>query len=437
MNRTFVARAAVWAVAALVTFAALGCSKKGGIHAMIANERPTVELTAAPVDTRDTSFYSYHLNWSGNDADGRIEYYTYAIDPPTTQNSDTTWFRTTKNEKIQQFTATNPVRGIGGVWRSTTFHVFVIKAYDNTGLASVPKSRAFYSYTIAPTVSITDPVPSAISTSLVTPAVRISGTGTDPDGQFSQKPVYYKFKLLKRGDREFDIDLAKSNPDSVRRFYAKSNFATWDSVGADVSSKQYTGLTPNAEYLFMLIGYDEAGAYSPEFSLYSNITQMVVGFAGTLGPAITVFNEFFFLENTTGGFVPNDSQSWIKLEAPADQQLTFNWFATATPGSNIEWYRWRLDGDVFDETPRTNQNTDWYHWSQKSPGSFSCTVGPFGPLEHHFLYIEALDNNGLLSVVVVSFTAIRATFENKLLIVDDTRLEPDKLSSVAPFRQLR
>lgn len=428
MKRQLLGRAVVSAVAVLLALSGFGCSKKAGIHSLIPNERPKVDLTAAPVDSRDTSFYAYRVNWSGTDPDGKVDRFQYAIDPPTAANSETLWVSTTKNEQIVFFRATTPYRAKND-WRAADFHTFVIRAVDNLGLVSIPKSRSFYSYTIAPSVAIVNPPPSAIGTALVTPAVRITWNGFDPDGQFTQKPVKYKYKLLRAGDPEFDINLAKSDPDSLRRFYAKSNFAGWDSTSADTTFKQYTGLTPNAEYLFIVIGYDEAGAYSPDFSLNSNILDLVVGFAGTLGPQFTVFNEFLFYQYTSGGFTPNDPLSWIELEVPAQRKVTFNWFADPPAGAAIEWYRWKLDGDVTDETSRTNEDTDWYHWSQKSNLTTNCVIGPFAGGETHFLYVEAQDNTGIVSLATVHFKSIAPTFDGpdgkNLLIVDDTRLEPD------------
>jgi hypothetical protein len=49
------------------------------------------------------------------------------------------------------------------------------------------------------------------------------------------------------------------------------------------------------------------------------------------------------------------------------------------------------------------------------------------PPGDHFLYIEATDNNGLASLGIVRLTVVQPTFAKPLLIVDDTRLEPDKM----------
>ena len=168
-------RAAVLATAILVLGALglTGCASRDINGALFPNQRPSVELTNAPVspDRSNPYFYAYRVNWSGEDPDGRVDHYEYAIDPPavvvydTTKcnNGDTCWVSTQKNEEIVFFRATLPdsVRGTDPPTASD-FHVFVIKAVDDDGAESSRKSRAFFSYTIAPTVIIRNPLPSAL-----------------------------------------------------------------------------------------------------------------------------------------------------------------------------------------------------------------------------------------------------------------------------------
>jgi hypothetical protein len=435
MKSQVLARAAGLLLAVVIALATYGCGKKAGIHLLIPNERPTVTLTSAPVDTRDTAFYAYRLSWSGDDPDGRVDHYVYAIDPKA---ADTTWMSTTKNENTFFFRSMNPIPTgrPGDRTRSIEPHTFVIKAIDNAGLGSVPTVRSFFSFTVAPTVNVISPVPSDLLLRMMTPSMRVSWQGQDFDGQFTQKPIKYKYKLFANGNGEFDYNLMRqvgaiyaggpNGPDSLRRFYAKTNFAGWDSVGGDTTSVQFTGLIPQKQYVFVVIGYDEAGAYSPLFSLTGNMLNFEVGFAGTLGPKITAFNESMFYSMPSGGFAPNNPVTWVHMELPASRKFTLNWVAEPPPGALMQWYRWRVNGDVFDETPRTNENDDWFHWSAKSAGTTSCTIGPFQPNVQYFLYIEAMDNNGLLSLLTIVLHPVEPTFANDLLIVDDTRLEVDK-----------
>ena len=73
-----------------------GCSQKT-TGVLVPNQRPSVELTNAPVkaDRSNPYFYAYLVNWSGNDPDGRVDHFEYAIDPTAT---DTVWIKTVRNE---------------------------------------------------------------------------------------------------------------------------------------------------------------------------------------------------------------------------------------------------------------------------------------------------------------------------------------------------
>jgi hypothetical protein len=423
-------RGGFFGVAAIaITMTVSGCSKQGGgIAALFPNQRPAVNMTATRLGAPDTSHYAYAIHWTGTDADGTIERYQYAIDPPTAYGTDTLWVTTTAAGQDVYFRATevgyDPVNG----WRANGYHVFVLRALDDDGAASAVAWQVFYSYTIAPRVQVTVPAPSPLLEQQVPSNFHVTWAGEDLDGLFSKHPVQYKYRLFGPGDPEYDLSRAKQFPDSLRLFYAARNFAGWDSVGGDTTSVTLPGLQPNASYLFVVIGIDEAGAYSPQFSLDGNMLQFVVGYAGTMGPAFTVFNEFVYYSYLTGG-TSTDPRNWIELELPADQPVTFHWFATTVPGVPIAWYRWRLDGDITDEAPRLDERTDWYHWSLPDTGATSCRVGPFPGGQEHFLYLEAADAWGNTSLGIVHFRAIRPTFESQLLVVDDTRLPPDRFGS--------
>src|SRR5439155_27214463 len=80
--------------------------------------------------------------------------------------------------------------------RSSDFHVFVIKAVDNRGALSPPVARAFWSYTLAPTVRCTAPPATSQLRYYLPPAVLFRWDGTDEDAVRSQKPAQHRFKTL-------------------------------------------------------------------------------------------------------------------------------------------------------------------------------------------------------------------------------------------------
>ncbi len=432
----------------LLVLLAGGCSSKID-EVFRDNLSPEVRLTQAPVSTTDPYFYAYRMNWVGYDPDGRVDYFLIAVDPARPDSVDATWQRTTKNEEILFFRATRP-DSTNGFATATDYHTFSIAAVDNKGSISKPVWRSFNSFTIAPFVFIESPRPNSVFTPIVTPVVRIRWRGIDLDGQFTTKPVKFKYHLFRPRDPDFPgvddpVVQILANPNILRWKYAPTfgpnpnctYCSYWDSTNAETTEVQYTNLIPNNIYLFAVTGFDEAGAYDPVFSPNSNMLKFAVTYAGTLGPQICMFNEFFNFCYPSGGYA-SDPSRYFNVEVPAgdpqrptEQTVTFKWFAVPPQGADIRFYRWVLDlQDLTDETPRTDENTDWYHWSSYSFNTQAATIGPFfNNGEDHLFYIEAEDNNGLRSLGIIHFTVVRATLEHDLLFVDDTRLTPDQRSA--------
>ena len=423
IRRILLAPATLFIIVPLAILSA-GCSKKS-ITNPRANIRPTIELTRAPYNQSTRFEYSYRMDWLGYDPDGRIDHYLYAIDPPSPTAADpepdTAWVSTLKSEELINFSATKPDSSQPGVNGSSDFHTFVVKAIDNGGLQSTPLYRSFFTYTVAPTVMILQPPPSDRGRSYVTPAVRINWTGTDDDGIFdSKKPVKYKFIML-TNNSPVPVSVAISTPDSVRRYYAPMNWAGWDSTSGDTTEVQYTNLVPQGDYLFVVVAFDEAGAYSPVFSLNGNMLALRVTFAAAGGPLLTIFNSIFTYTYKTAAYsiLP---QYQIPLEVGAGQPIPFYWTSEAGPGATVKGYRWALDiSDPSDETPRDPPATDFRHWSDQALGNTQALVGPFGGGENHLFYVESEDNNGLKSLGIVNLTAVLSTLSKPLGIVNDTR----------------
>lgn len=424
------------AASSVLLLAAMGCDGTNPSLPIVLNQKPEVRLTSAPVSSvkSDSVYYAYRLNWVGYDPDGRVDHYLYAIDPASVGVVDTTWLTTTRNEEFLLFRARTPDRLTPGLATATELHVFAIRAVDNQGQMSEPTSRAFFSWTEAPEVTITDPSFSNVNVPIVPPSVRIQWQGRDDDGVFTQKPIKYRFRLFPSGptppDFPFPVNEAEfhqfmlSHPDSFRKGYAPL-FAGWDSSSADTTEFQYTGLIANKNYYFVVTGFDEAGAYDPVFNVNKNMMKFYVNFATQSAPLITIFNEFFNYTYGQGGYIRNPLR-YIVIEVPAGQVIKFNWFMTPTPGSQPKRYRWVMDlVDLEDETERTDETLDWYHWSQWGLTNTSAEVGPFPGGEAHLFYIAAEDNNGLVSLGIVSFTTVQASLAKPLLIVNDTRFEVD------------
>lgn len=420
-----------------------GCAK-GVEKQFVSNQVPVVRLTHAPVTPTSREEYAYRMNWIGYDPDGRVDHFIYAIDPANLDRPDTTWQRTTLNEQLFYFRASNPDEPINPQNPTASdFHTFAIRAVDDQGGQSETIYRTFFSFTAAPIVTIQSPRPS-IDEPILTPATRIRWAGIDTDG-LTGKPVKYRFRLFTRRNPDrpdiadfirFAVDTSTVN--DFRRLYAPTfgpnpNCPTctpWDSSPGDTTEAQFTNLIPQQGYLFVVTGFDDAGAYDPVWSRTKNMLQFVVGYAGVKGPTITMFNEYFSYTYLVPGYF-NDPTRYVRIEVPAGLPITINWFAVPPPGAEMKRYRWVMDlDDLSDETERTGPG-DVKHWSPWSLNETSATVGPFfNNGEVHTFFIEAEDNNNLKSLGIVQFTVVQATFENELLFVDDARLSPDRFAGI-------
>src|SRR5262245_14431425 len=175
--------------------AAYGCSDSSIGPLLRGNIPPTIEFTHAPISSspEDPAFYAYRVFWSAHDPDGRVDHVEYCIDPGP---RDSVWVRSDRSEEVIFFTATQPEPGTSPTPRSLSPHVLAIRALDHQGAVSPVRTRAFYSWTVAPSVQVIAPQPSALLKASVVPSVFIRWQGSDPDGQFQQKPVSYRTRML-------------------------------------------------------------------------------------------------------------------------------------------------------------------------------------------------------------------------------------------------
>jgi hypothetical protein len=267
----------------------------------------------------------------------------------------------------------------------------------------------------------------------VPPTCTFLWTGTDPDGLHGRFPVSYKFKLFRRTRPEYSWTMLRNHPDSLRVLCAPA-FAGWDSLAGDTCRFTIEGLTPGAECILAVVAFDEAGAYSPVFSYNDgNLLEFSCSYVGASGPILTVWNDYFSHTGTSSSY-SLDPTTFIPCQVPGGRAVQVNWSAKPRSGSEILAFRWALDLETIDDpTPRSDENTDWRHWS-RSGTLTQATVGPFvgtsaDSIEQHLLYIEAEDTNHLKSLAVVTLRVIRNSGERPLLIVNDTRFVLDRSAS--------
>src|SRR5207249_6196845 len=161
-----------------------------------------------------------------------------------------------------------------GATRDTP-HRLVVFAVDDRGARSAAVSIGLGADNIPPSVHITCPQPDPHHT-LVPGAVRIDWEGTDPDGS-TGRPALYKYVLLSPSS-EFPERLARTNPDSLRRYFANhpaGPWAGWDSTSAESTHVELRNLAIGSPCLFVVVAFDEAGDYSPTFDLNTNMLGML------------------------------------------------------------------------------------------------------------------------------------------------------------------
>ena len=204
--RAFVREAGL-ILAAVIALAGYGCGNKSGVSpfsALAINQRPTVEITSSvriassPADPKTPASYSMRIDWAGKASDGRVAYYTFAIDPG---DRDTIWHATRSRDTTLTFVSKDRIPNTA---RSESPHTFVIKAYDDGGISSAPEFRSFFSNNIAPTVRILSPLPSDLLMRALTPTMTVTWDGSDPDGYLMgvAKPIYYRYKVFEQGNAQ-------------------------------------------------------------------------------------------------------------------------------------------------------------------------------------------------------------------------------------------
>lgn len=417
------ALAFAWVISCAI--ALCGCGREGLHGVVVPNQPPSVQLTQVPAPADTAGTYAYEVSWAGFDPDGRIAFFEYTVDPPSAVLAETTWVRTTENRRTFVFRSDSLLSG--SATRARGFHTVVVRCQDDQGARSPTEHASFTSTTLAPTVKIMLPAPSALVARAVPSVIRIEWQGNDPDGIGTKEPASYRYKLFGLNS-EFTPLEAMADPDSLRRFYAP-RFADWDSVAGNVRAASLHDLTPGQNYLFVVVAVDQAGAYSPVFSADVNMLQIRVDPSLLLGPQLTIKSPTFQYAFASGGYFV-DPAFHIKVEFAADLPIQLSWTAKPAPGGFIRGYRWAVDLlRLDDESPRSNEETDLAHWSRRTTEQ-AITLPSFstgaGLSSSHYFYLEAEDDLHQRSLAVVNFTVVKAAFDKELLIVDDTWLTPDR-----------
>lgn len=428
-------RARGLAVSLLAVAFAAGCGKSGAV--LVPNEPPTLTLTSGPIDTSATNpvSWSVAITWQARDPDGTVDHVSYAVDPPSAPEAaagqDTVWVGTKENGVVARFRAATP-DPIGGPGTAKDFHVFVARAWDNSGAASERVVRAFYATTVAPSARIDKPAPAITRLTPVPRSMVIRFSGDDPDGIGTRAPVGFRVRLV--SDQNPLFRALDSDPDSLRREALANNWRGWSTLPGDQTSFELTDLPEDTQWVFAVAAEDAAGAITPLFSYESNLVRLLISDAS--GPRLRMLGPGLDYTYAIGG-TSADSSRWLSVTLPAGNRTSFSWLALPAPSRAITGYRWVLDPDTLSsETPRSNEVSDTRHWSAWSDHTLS--TGELAPMSagDHMLYVQTEDDFGARSLGIVRIRVFAVSFDRQLLVVDDTRFELDRRAAggcVAPY----
>jgi len=410
-------RSALRLAAGLVVTLALGsCAKHTPaiLAPAVAGGDLTLALASGPITITDSLSVSVYVAWSAAVPGASIDHVEYAPDPPSlvaaAAHAETAWVATRLDHATLRFAARHgPAQ--------CDYNVVAVRAFDAAGRKSPVAVRAFYSYTVAPDVQIA--VPPAASGSLVVPhPFRLTWQGDDPDGPAPHAPASYFVRLVSLDGVAGSAYLA--DPDSLRREAIATRWAGWRALRGDTSALVLDDslLPPGGRWLAAIVAVDILGATTPYMILGRNLLPFTVD--PSAGPQLHVYSPLIDYTSQPG------SLTFVAAAAPAEQLLTFHWDGLPPAGRAVET-RWALDlANPNDDTPRSGPD-DLAHWSAFTTGTGTAafTLTAYG---RHDLWIDARDDFGSFTTVVVKIDAFQATLDRELLIVDDTRLEPDRFA---------
>lgn len=397
---------------------AAGCSADSYLGFMEQNIPPTVYLSNGPLEG-DTTCYSVHFFWLGEDADGAIDRYEIAVvagDPIGFNPADTVgpgnWTSTVATDSILIMAAdrydTSVVINQSLYGRFQKTHTFFIRAVDDRGGVSETEYRSFTAYTLAPTIFInypqmtTNPDLGPQKLSMIT---TFRWYGKDPiDAPWNYQEVDSIRHMVTFYSSTIETDL-NAHPERYEHLWSPWY---WYHHEGDSGQSTVIGddelLEGNRSYAFVVQAKDDAGAVSSIFSRRSNIRHFMP--MTPTGPLMAVREPFMGSFSFLGVDMRGE-----QIDVPPGFLMRFSWSADASSyGGVVAGYRYGWDvedlGDPRDWDCASNPYT-----LSALPRTFYSGI--------HTLYIEAVDNLGTKTLGTIEVNIIPVVMTRDLLWIDD------------------
>ena len=139
----------------------------------------------------------------------------------------------------------------------------------------------------APSVQITDPVPSPLFVQILPAQTTIHWTSEDPDGPGPGPKAYY-YRFIPRDDPEFDNALI--DPVAFRELHSP-DYVGWTKVKGSVESVPLPSLDITQLHLFVITAVDRRGNDDPAFSTARNMLIFGVDPSAVTGGASETAEE--------------------------------------------------------------------------------------------------------------------------------------------------
>ena len=406
-------------IAAIITVAAAlmaGCSGSDVFTGETReNKRPTIELTNGPLEG-DTTRYTVHFFWLGEDEDGTIDHYEFCMvegDPIGFDPADTVeaWLITELTDSTFSVSADDYDRTVEinsslyGKFKKV--HTFFIRAIDDRGMASKLTYRSFTAFTLAPHIFINYPY------------------AINPEMGAQKLSVISNFKWY--GKDPIDMPWNYQDVDSIRYlntlyypgiiddlnkypgiFEDMWNDWIWYHAEGDSGKQTTLGddeiLLTNTSYIFAVQAKDEAGAVSSIFDKSTNLRHFVA--MQPTGPVLRI-NEPYL---GTFAFLGLDFHP-VLVEVPPGFEMNWTWTGDASSyGGVVQSFRYGWDVADLNDPAEWDVFPNPYVTSA-SPKTFYSGI--------HTLYVESADNLGTKTLGRMEVTIIPIVMTRDLLWVDD------------------